>query len=71
MAVIWADVTAPGRTAIPVTAGSVIAAALTVFVTICAVAVKDAPVMIATAVDGWKVAMIVRVNAVAIVAEFV
>lgn len=60
----------PGQTVTRVTAASVIAAALTVSAPICAVVVKDAPVMTATVVDGWKLGGRVRVKYVAIVAEF-
>lgn len=69
-AVIWADVTVPGRTVTRVTAASVIAAALTASALIWVVAVRDAPVMTATVVDGWKVGRALRVRGVAIVAEF-
>lgn len=59
-----------GRTVTRVTAASVIAAALTVNAPILVVAVKDAPVMTATVVDGWKLGKRAHVKDVAIVAEF-
>lgn len=69
-AVIWADVTVPGRTVTRVTAASVIVAASTVSAPIWVVAVRDAPVMTATVVDGWKVGRGLRVRGGAIVADF-